>query len=293
MRNAVPRLIPAMLLLLVLPACTLDLGAQPVVEVEEKSFNIQTKAELVLVTFDGSIDVRSWDRDEVAVTIERRAADVETARRLQVEATQDGDRIRVEVKTPERFTGIGASPSASLKVSLPRASDVEARSGDGSIRIEDVAGRLSLRTGDGSITALAVSGDLSAHTGDGSVRLDAIKGRVKVHTGDGSVTVGGIIEGLAATTGDGSVAVHARPGSLASDDWEITTGDGAVTLELPNAFAAELDAGTGDGRISVDGLQLAIADQSSERDRLRGRLGDGGRMIRVRSGDGSIRLRGQ
>jgi hypothetical protein len=116
---------------------------------------------------------------------------------------------------------------------------------------------------------------------------------VKVHTGDGSVTVGGIIEGLAATTGDGSVAVHARPGSVASDDWEITTGDGGVTLELPNAFAAELDAGTGDGRISVDGLQLAITDQSSERDRLRARLGDGGRTVRVRSGDGSIRLRGQ
>ena len=293
MRTAVSRLIPAMLLLLVLPACTLDLGAQPVVEVEEKTFNVQTKAQLVLVTFDGSIDVRSWDRDEVAVTIERRAADVETARRLQVEATQDGDRIRVEVKTPEQFTGIGSSPSASLKVSLPRSSDVEARSGDGSIRIEDVSGRLSLRTGDGSITAQAVSGDLSAHTGDGSVTLDAIKGRVKVHTGDGSVTVGGIIEGLAATTGDGSVAVHARPGSVASDDWEITTGDGAVTLELPNAFAAELDADTGDGRISVDGLQLAITDQSSERDRLRGRLGNGGRMVRVRSGDGSIRLRGQ
>ena len=34
-----------------------------------------------------------------------------------------------------------------------------------------------------------------------------------------------------------------------SDDWEITTGDGGVTLYLPKDFDADLDAHTGDGAI--------------------------------------------
>lgn len=287
------RYVPATLLSLALvPACTLDLGAEQYVEREEKTFALQGKPEVVLVTFDGSIDLRSWEKDEVGVTIERRAADAEAAKQLQVDVSQEGDRIRVEVKSPERFAGIGQSPSASLRVMLPRSSDVEARSGDGSIRIEDVVGRISLRTQDGSIAGTALSGELDAHTGDGSVRFESVKGRVKVHTGDGSVRVSGILEAVNASTGDGSVTVSAAPGSTATDDWEITTGDGGVTLELPGSFGAELDADTGDGRISVQGLQVAVTEQSSERDRLRGRVGDGGRALRLRSGDGSIHLRG-
>ena len=32
-----------------------------------------------------------------------------------------------------------------------------------------------------------------------------------------------------------------------ADDWDITTGDGSVSLYLPSDFGAELDAHTGDG----------------------------------------------
>jgi hypothetical protein len=76
-----------------------------------------------------------------------------------------------------------------------------------------------------------------------------------------------------------------------SEDWNITTGDGGVTLYLPSGFGAELDAHTGDGGIRND-LDVVSAS-SGERNRrtLRGRLGQGGKQIRIRTGDGSIRLR--
>ena len=37
-----------------------------------------------------------------------------------------------------------------------------------------------------------------------------------------------------------------------SDNWDITTGDGSVSLYLPTGFGAELDAHTGDGTIRND-----------------------------------------
>ena len=58
-------------------------------------------------------------------------------------------------------------------------------------------------------------------------------------------------------------------------------------------MSAELDAHTGDGGIRSD-LQLVTendSDNKENRRTLRGRLGDGGKQIRIRTGDGTIRLR--
>jgi hypothetical protein len=281
-------------LVLASSACNLELHAEPVTEREEKNFTVSGRPDVTLITFDGGIEVRSWDRNEVAVTIERRGATVEAARSLEVRTEQNGDRLHVEVVQPKGVNvQFGFGPSASLKVSLPRASNVEARSGDGSIRIHDVSGRISLRSGDGSIGGSALDGELDAHTGDGSISMDDVTGRIKVDTGDGSVNVAGVVRSLHARTGDGSITVRADKESAAVEDWEVSTGDGGMTIELPREFDAEVDARTGDGHISVEGLDVnrAGGGGSDDRDELRGRLGSGGKTIRLRTGDGSIRLR--
>ena len=81
------------------------------------------------------------------------------------------------------------------------------------------------------------------------------------------------------------------------DDWEISTGDGSVAIYLPTGFNADLDAHTGDGRIRND-LDVVRAtrgsddgDDERERRTLRGRLGQGGKRLRVQTGDGSITLK--
>jgi hypothetical protein len=63
-----------------------------------------------------------------------------------------------------------------------------------------------------------------------------------------------------------------------------------VTLYLPDGFNAEIDAHTGDGSVSNE-LKLASASGDDDRRTIKGRLGSGGRLIRIRTGDGSIRLR--
>ena len=182
-------------------------------------------------------------------------------------------------------------------MSVPKDVNVVAKSGDGSITIERVNGRLELRTGDGSIRASDVSGELILDTGDGSVTVDGAQGRLEVDTGDGGVNVTGRLTSVKLHTGDGSIVYLAEPGTEMSDNWEITTGDGGVTLYLPTGFGAELDAHTGDGSIRNDldvaGQVESNNDEDKEESRrtLRGRLGAGGKQIRVRTGDGTIRLR--
>ena len=62
-------------------------------------------------------------------------------------------------------------------------------------------------------------------------------------------------------------------------------------LEVPDGFNGELDAHTGDGRVSMHDITLNNVTGQVGKNSVRGRLGSGGHAVRVRTGDGSITLR--
>jgi len=265
--------------LLAAPGCVDIVGADlnRYVERDEKHFAVSGKPDVALTTFDGSIEVRPWDKADVQVVIEKRGRDHDDVAAIEVKAEQQGDRIEITVTQPRRdhdgFNLHFHNRSARLIVSVPAASNIAAKSGDGSIDIERVAGHVQLRSGDGSIRGRMLGGDVEANTGDGSIKLD------------------GKLTGLRVRTGDGSVTIQADPGSSPASDWDIVTGDGSVTLAVPDGFDAELDAHTGDGGIHMRDVTLSNVTGKIGRNNVRGRLGDGGHAVRVRTGDGSITLK--
>lgn len=290
------RLVPLVLVPLALSACAINLDAARYTDREERHFTVSGTPDVVLSTFDGAIEVRAWDKPEVMVTVEKQAESVEAAKAIKVRFDQAGNRITVEVEKPEPFSGIkigiNTSRSAKLTVSVPRQSNLQARSGDGSIRLNGISGTIDVKSGDGAISGTALDGDLTVRTGDGSVTLEDVKGRLELATGDGSLEVRGALSKLRAHTGDGSVTVRALAGSRTDEDWDLTSGDGPMTLELPADFAADVDAHTGDGGITVEGLSIAGGGPTGEHhDDLKGQLGAGGKVLKLRTGDGPIRLR--
>lgn len=274
-------------------ACIVNVDSQGQVVRDEKRFGVEGVPQVRLTTFDGPIEIQSWDRPEVLVEIEKRGPTREAVERLTVEAVQEENRVDVAVKrpSPDSFQAFGFTTATSARfiVSLPRRSDVNARTGDGSIRLERVHGSLELRTGDGAIRVDDAEGDLTFNTGDGAIVVDGAEGRLTLETGDGGVNVTGRLSAVRMHTGDGSIVYRVEPGSVMADDWEITTGDGAVALHLPPGFSAQLDAHTGDGSIRSD-VDLARASQNG-RNTLKGRLGEGGRRLRIHTGDGAISLK--
>ena len=290
--------IPVLAALLAGSACVDIIGARldQYVEREEKRFSTTGQPDVELSTFDGSIEVRPWNRSEVLVVVEKRGHDEAEVDTIEVSSEQDGNRIRLDVRVPDGSRNWNISfgrdwLSAKLIVSVPASANIVARSGDGSIDIERISGNVELRSGDGSIRGRELSGQLRAHTGDGSVRFEGVDGILDVDTGDGAVVASGKFTAVRARTGDGSVTVQAAPGSAAADDWNITSDDGSVTLELPNDFGGELDAHTGDGRIRLEDLSVSNLSERGDRSTVRATLGNGGRTVRVRTGDGSITLR--
>src|SRR5262249_48437303 len=114
---------------------------------EEKRFTVSGAPELHLTTYDGAIEIHAGDDAKtVVVEIEKRGASKEALDTVRVETKQEGNRIDVEVKKPEHevvFLGIGhMTPNAKLIVTMPREGNITAKSGDGSIRIDRIQGRL-------------------------------------------------------------------------------------------------------------------------------------------------------
>src|SRR5688500_10969835 len=91
-------IVAAVLAVTLSAACSIDVDGAGAVVTEEKTFQLTGQPDLKLHTFDGSIEVRGWDRNEVSVEIRRRAATDDEARALEVTTTQEGNRVVIDAR---------------------------------------------------------------------------------------------------------------------------------------------------------------------------------------------------
>ncbi len=269
-------LTPLVALLAGLSVACVEVSAGPpnYFETVEKQFSVSGRPTIDVSTFDGKVEVSTWDRPEVRVIVEKEAAEKSDMNDMSVDITQQGDAVRVRIDS-HRERGIYlefGTRRAHVTVTTPKNSIVRSSTGDGPISVQDV------------------SGDISARTGDGPIRFERLTGTVSARTGDGSIVIDGAIAKLDAQSGDGPVRLRLTE-VLPIDNWSVRTGDGSVTLDLPASVNADLDATTGDGRVNVSGLSIDSGEEKHRRS-VRGRIGAGGGIISLRSGDGSITIRG-
>jgi hypothetical protein len=284
-----------------LAGCEVNLNSEGIVSRETKNFKVAGIPEIDVETFDGSVEIHSWDRNEVEIEVEKRAMEQSLVDEMKIVAEQQGNKIVLKVSRPSRYEskgiqiGVNFSPSARLRIALPRQSNIVAKSSDGSIVIEDVTGRINLTTGDGSVRATRLGGEIVVRSGDGAIRMDNVEGKLDFETDDGSISGEARPTALRAHTGDGSVRIEVQPDAKMDSDWDVQTSDGSVVLTLPSDFNGQVDAQTRDG--SVRSTHPAIKDEHREgedrderRRSLKATLGTGGRILKVRTGDGSIRI---
>src|SRR5215813_8501206 len=80
------------------PGCIDIVGADlnKIVEREEKHFSTGASPDVILSTFDGSIEIRAWDKPEIEVVIEKHAVSKEAAAMIEVHTDQQGDKVTVD-----------------------------------------------------------------------------------------------------------------------------------------------------------------------------------------------------
>jgi hypothetical protein len=283
---------------LALGACVVRVDSKDFTAVEVKHFRVDrgTPTDFNLATFSGAIDIRGWDRDEARIEVEKRGSDKGLLDQIEVVADQKGNQITLEARRPSsKKYAFGmletVSRSAKLTASVPTGSNLTITTGYGNVTIERVKGRLELRTGDGAINGLDISGDIAARTDSGSVRLESVDGRCDIVTGDGSITLAGRLDLLRARTSDGSLTLKILPGSKVSETWSLQTDDGNVVMYLPDGLDGDVDAEASAGSAKAESTLLSKSDLDRNRHVLRGTLGSGGNIVRLRTSDGSITLK--
>ena len=174
--------------------------------------------------------------------------------------------------------------SGSIEINDVRAS-VEARSGSGRLRLSNIGGSVTAKAGSGSIRAEGVAGTFTGSTGSGSIYMSQTSpGDVKVSTGSGGMELTGIVGALKASAGSGRIKVDGRQ----EGEWKIGARSGSVRVHLPEDAAFTLDAETGSGGIDID-HPLTIEGKISRR-HVRGDVRGGGHLLRIDTGSGGVRI---
>jgi DUF4097 and DUF4098 domain-containing protein YvlB len=274
-------------ILLAAIAAAFAVGAVPAAAQQwSKVYKLTGRPDVRVDTNSAAIELSSSDASEVSARVVYSGYSADD---IRVRDTQTGNRVELDVRvTTMRFSWGGSGRSVRIELTVPRNSNLDLHSSDGHIHASGVSGDIRMDSSDGHLEASDLKGTIRLHTGDGHIEAYGLDGSLDASTQDGRLRVRGRFDNLHMQTGDGSVTAEILPGSKMSGNWSITTGDGSISVRLPDGFAADIDAHTGDGSISSQ-LPLLVSGLLGRKD-LRGKLGGGGPTLQIRTGDGSIRL---
>jgi hypothetical protein len=253
-----------------------------------KTYTVSNRANVHVDTDDGSVVVSTGDSKDVEFRVEYEGYVLHKS--LEIDSNQHGDEVELTARMPHGWHfSLGMSRRLHIEVRMPRDADLQVRTGDGSIKANNVSGTVDLRSGDGALTVGSLKGAVRLHTGDGSIEGSDLDGKCDASSGDGRIRLSGRFDVLSAKSGDGSLGIEAQHGSKLDSSWSIVSGDGSIDVALPPDLPVNIEASSGDGHISTD-IPITMEGVLSK-SRVHGKMNGGGSTLTIHTGDGSIRLK--
>ncbi|MFN7937556.1 MAG: DUF4097 family beta strand repeat-containing protein [Bryobacteraceae bacterium] len=225
-----------------------DSRRQRFCEVREESIPASTRF-LVDAGKNGGVSIKGWNRSDVLVR-----ALVEAWADTEADAKALASQLRVQTGGG-RINPIGPNTEGrqswgvSFEIFVPHRTGIEAKAHNGGISLTDLQGELSLETTNGGI------------------HLKRLAGRVK-----GATKNGGVHAELNGSRWDGS-------------EFDVQTTNGGVHLNVPQNYSAQLEAGTVNGRLHVEGASVDKEARS-----YRGTIGAGGPPVRLMTHNGGVHV---
>ena len=240
---------------------------------------------------NGRTRVVGEDRADVEIVMRKvaRAESAEAAealaRGIRLDAREDPGGLVLGFEIPGRwnrrgFVDVELHVPRGLRVDVAAAngrvcvqglrSAVRCKSSNGTVRIEDVVGDISVATSNAKVKTVCTCGRLRARSSNGKIELEDHRGSVDASTSNGMI--------------------HCDLDELGAEGVVLATSNGRISLDLPDDVDGDVDLRVDNGTIRT---QRDIAGAGSERSggRLRGTLGRGGVPIRARVSNGSISVR--
>ncbi len=231
--------------------CNIENFSGPeITQVVQESHPLNAGGTVVLSNVNGSIEVSTWDKNEVALTAEKFANSPEALARISIKVTAQPDKL--SIKTEHEKTGLfGHKTNGGIRYRL---------------QVPASLAQAQITTVNSSIKAIALPASIHFETVNGSITAEALSGDAKCQTVNGSIHLA-FVEKPAATS------IH------------LKTVNGSCTLDLPESFNADISARTINGRTRIE--LPTTAKESSGRN-IDARLGKGGSDVHLSTVNGSI-----
>lgn len=278
---------------LALPA----LAATPINETRP----LDARGEVDVSNLKGSIEVRTWDRNEVRVT----GSLGDGVERLEIEGS--GRKLSVRVRYPRNSHN---TEPTTLVLEIPHQASLDVESVAASVDVQGIAGEeLEIDSVSGSVVAVgaprkaaieSVSGDLRLTLNTRDIEVDSVSGKVflrgriagsvEVETVSGNIEVdtrGERLSRLQLSTVSGDASVRSGIGDAARFSLESVSGD--LRLALPSGSSARVEASTFSGDIDAPGANV-VRKRYGPGASLEHRYGAGDGSIAVETFSGDVRL---
>jgi DUF4097 and DUF4098 domain-containing protein YvlB len=238
---------------------------------------------------NGQVQINGEDRADIQVTANKtvRAESMEAAQELLGEIrlafTRTAEGVALDVAVPRKCKTRGF---ANLCIRLPREMRVEVVAVNGRVDVEGVRGPVRARSSNGSIKVIDVIGDVEVATSNARVCCVGTCGRLTARSSNGRIEIERHRGALNASTSNGLIRAELQ--GTEGGGIELATSNGRIVLDLPDAIDADVDIRVDNGTIRNDRPLGHVSRES--RERILGRLGNGGAPIKLRTSNGSISL---
>lgn len=230
------------------------------------TYEVGSGTKLNIHNINGSVEISLWNKNYVDVyAVKKTRHGEEELNKIEIDVNIDAGDMNIITKRLDE--NVRASVDYDIKVPVNVVVN----------RIDNSNGKIEL-TG--------TKGDSVLHTSNGKIVVTNVNGLVSARTSNGRINISGTTGLLKAKTSNGNI--EAEIPDINTDGLEIITSNGSIDLYLPGSLNADVEMKTSNGRISLHDIQILTSEMSKSY--VKGKIGDGGNNICVKTSNGKINL---
>lgn len=212
---------------------------------------------LSLENVNGSIEIRTWDKNQILIEGEKSAKTEEELKRIELTIDLADTQARIKVHLPKRsggwFTNNTIRASVRFTITLPATAAIA-----------------QLETVNSTVTIAGLLGPIEAESVNGRIRATGLGGNVQLTTVNG--------------------AIEADFGAVASQQkLAFKTVNGSITVGLPKDAGVTLHGSVVNGHIGCD-FPITLGNRVHSKN-LSGTIGDGRAALHAETVNGSIAIK--
>lgn len=249
-----------------------------------QTYPLSAGAQFTLSNKNGNVTIEGWDRDYAEINaIKRTRKKTSELKKVTIDVL-----VNKDLKIVTRYSGRPRDVSVTYDIRIPFSVKVkEVTTTNGMVEVIGISGEGQLSSTNGAIRLKRSSGNFSLETTNGSIKVKGLDGNAGSYTTNGSIEIEDTAGIMDVKTTNGGVSLEIR--SIPERSLGIQTTNGTIEVYIDPSLNIDLNAETSTGQINIRGLEIMVEDVSEGS--LKGKLGKGGKMIRMRTSNGNIWIR--